>query len=69
MFIWNNQDVALSDWVSWLKNEISSAPPSFIPSAVIDYCDCIVDVFNDGAENAFSVLQGDTHFDWMWKRW
>jgi hypothetical protein len=48
-----------------VKNIVSSAPPSLLPTIVIGYCDCSVDVFNGGAENAISVLQRDAHSERM----
>lgn len=53
--------MTFSNWIFKLKNEMSSAHPSFIPRAAIDYRDCIADVFNDRAEDAFSVLESVTH--------
>jgi hypothetical protein len=56
--------VTLSDWVSRLKNKVSSMLPSFVLTAIIDYCNYIVNVFNDWTENCiFAPLR--RHSFWL----
>ena len=56
-YAWNDQDMALGERVDGLEDKIF-----FVPEAVVDFGDCVLDVFDDGAEDAFAVREGDDGF-------
>lgn len=50
MCAWNNEDMTLGCWINGLEDK-----DFLVPRAMMDICDCLVLVLNDGAKLALFV--------------
>lgn len=58
VFARDHQDVAVDDWTNGLEDQEFVIPHA----VVIDWGDGVFDVLDNGAEEAFAVLEGDYWF-------